>query len=88
MIIKVYVENDDQEVNITTLNCDDKKCTSVTITSAYINECLSKVSYRIIIIGIVCVFNFVNYVFHFSSDQNPEKLSRRFTQSEESNKFY
>lgn len=43
IIVKVYLENIEEEIDIVTLNSDDKKSSSVTITANVIKDYLKKV---------------------------------------------
>lgn len=43
IIVKVYIENIDEEIDIVTLNSEDKKSSSVTITASVIKDYLNKV---------------------------------------------
>lgn len=43
IIVKVYIENNDEEIDIVTLNSEDKKSSSVTITASVIKDYLNKV---------------------------------------------
>jgi len=61
IIVKVYLENIEEEIDIVTVNSDDKQSSSVTITANVIKDYLKKVRHA----WLFCTREFeLNFSFH------------------------